>query len=115
MNTVATLITDALVVLPYALAVAAFYFFLRTVYHVKAPVRPLFLWPIVLALIGTGAFMIWGHYYIATSNIVEKFGGSFSPFYSVSIALAGYVVAWLLFYFFRFLLEKMRIASRKFK
>jgi len=118
MNMASTLVANILIVLPYALALGAFYLFLRTVYHVKAPVRPLFLWPIILALAGTAAFMFWGHHHIATSAspaTAAKFGGTFSPFYAITVALAGYVVAWILFYFFRFVLEKLRIMSKRYK
>ena len=68
MSILPNLITDLFTVLPYALAVTAFYVFLRSVYHVQAPIRPLFLWPIIFSLIGAGVFMIWGHYTIAASG-----------------------------------------------
>lgn len=115
MSVFPNLITDIFTVLPYALAVTGFYLFLRSVYHVQAPIRPLFLWPIVCSLIGTGIFMIWGHYTIATSAPVKAAIGHFFPpfysplFYSVAVALAGYVVAWGLFYLFRFSLEWLRV------
>ena len=114
MNMASTLVANILIVLPYALALGAFYLFLRTVYHVKAPVRPLFLWPIILALTGTAVFMFWGHNHIATSS-ATKVGRVFSPFYAITVALAGYVVAWILFYVFRFLLEKLRMMSKRIK
>ena len=109
------LISDIFTVFPYALAVAGFYFFLRSVFHVKAPIRPLFFWPIILSLTGTGIFMIWGHYRLAASGPVKAaVGHYFPPFYSplvysVTVALAGYVVAWVLFYLFRFALERLRV------
>jgi len=104
------LITDLFTVLPYALAVGGFYVFLRTVYHVQAPIRPLFLWPIICSLAGTGVFMIWGHYTIAASGPGKAaLGHVFPPLYSVAVALAGYVVAWVLFYIFRFSLEWLRV------
>jgi len=108
------LVADIFTVLPYALAVVGFYLFLRSVYHVKAPIRPLFLWPILCSLVGTGIFMIWEHYRIVASGPVKAIGHIFPPYYSPlvysgSIALAGYVVAWLLFYVFRFALEWLRI------
>ena len=112
------IITDIFTVLPYALAVAAFYFFLRSVYHVQSPIRPLFFWPIVCSLLGTGIFMIWGHYRLAASQPVKAaVGHIFPPFYSplvysIMIALAGYVVAWALFYLFRFTLERLRLAMK---
>jgi hypothetical protein len=108
------LITDTFTVLPYALAVVGFYWFLRSVYHVQAPIRPLFLWPIICSLIGTGIFMIWGHNTIVASGPVKAAGHLFPPFYSplvysVTVALAGYVIAWGLFYIFRFSLERLRV------
>ncbi|MGB8354448.1 MAG: hypothetical protein WCD79_11200 [Chthoniobacteraceae bacterium] len=117
MNMASTLVANILIVLPYALALGAFYLFLRIVYHVKAPVRPLFLWPIILALTGTAIFMFWGHYHIAITATAKYGGhaGTFSPFYAITVALAGYVVAWVLFYIFRFLLEKLRMMSKRYK
>lgn len=109
------LMTDIFTVSPYALAVAGFYFFLRSVYHVQSPIRPLFFWPIICSLVGTGVFMIWGHYRLAASGPVRAAVGHFFPpfysplVYSVAVAMAGYVVAWLLFYFFRFTLERLRL------
>jgi hypothetical protein len=115
MSILPNLITDIFTVLPYALAVLGFYLFLRSVYHVQAPIRPLFLWPIICALIGAGVFMIWGHYAIAASGPVKAaVGHYFTPFYSplfysVVVALAGYVVAWGLFYIFRLVFERLRV------
>lgn len=115
MSAYPNLISDIFTVLPYALAVVGFYWFLRSVYHVQAPIRPLFFWPIIFSLIGTGIFMIWGHYRIAASGPVKAAVGHFFPpfysplVYSVAVALAGYVVAWVLFYVFRFTLERLRL------
>jgi ABC-type molybdate transport system permease subunit len=114
MGALSNIFASAWTVLPYALAVLAFYFFLRTVYHVKSPVRPLFLWPIVCALIGTGLFMLWGHNRIAESKSQAlASGNTFTPPNSFWIALAGYVVAWALFYVFRFALERVRLAFKR--
>jgi MFS family permease len=82
------------------------------VYHVKRPIRPLFLWPIVGSLIGTGAFMLWGHHHFSTWRWITK---ESYPLYALLVALAGYVIAWFLFYALRFLFEKLRLLSVKLK
>ncbi|HWB60040.1 MAG TPA: hypothetical protein VG733_11150 [Chthoniobacteraceae bacterium] len=115
MSVYSNLVEDVFTVLPYALAVVGFYLFLRSVYHVQSPIRPLFFWPIIFSLAGTGVFMIWGHYrLIASEPVKAAVGHIFPPFYSplvysMTIALAGYVVAWLLFYLFRFAMERLRL------
>lgn len=115
MSVYPSLMSDIFTVSPYALAVAGFYFFLRSVYHVKSPIRPLFFWPIVCSLVVAGVFMIWGHYKLAASGPVKAAVGHFFPpfysplVYSVAVALAGYVVAWALFYCFRYALERLRL------
>ena len=114
MNFLSGLISNVLIVLPYAMAVLGFYLFLRTVYHVKAPVRPLFLWPIICSLVGTALFMLWGHYHIAMSPSSRWWlWHGFFPLYAVAVGLAGYVVAWILFYVFRFLIDWIWMISKK--
>lgn len=112
MLAVSDLVTDIVTFLPYALAVVGFYAFLRAFYHVKAPIRPHFLWPIIFTLVGAGVFMCWAHFKMAK---MREFGDghTLSVSNQVWIALSGYVIAWILFYISSFLFDRIWVMYKQ--
>ena len=98
----------AIVVVPYALIAAAFFWVIRVAYGSKAPARPLFLYPLVAALVITATFVAWGQYSIATSrSSTAAIGYIFLPFYSVFVAVIGFLVSGAVVYILRFILERV--------
>jgi hypothetical protein len=98
----------AIVVLPYVLIAAALLWAIRLAYVSKKPARPLFLYPLVGSFIVTLAFVAWGQHDIFTSrSSTAAIGLIFLPFYSVSVALIGFLVSGSVIYIFRFALERV--------
>ena len=98
----------AIVILPYVLLALVFLRGIRQAYISKSAARPLFLYPLVAAFIGTAAFVAWGQHDIFTSrSSTAAIGLIFLPFYSVGIALIGFLVSGSVIYILRFAFERI--------
>ena len=104
----------AIVILPYVLLAAALLRAIRWAYISEKAARPLFLYPLVGAFIITTAFVAWGQHDIFSSrSSTAAIGLIFLPFYSVIVALIGFLISGAVVYIFRFAIERVGCISHR--
>ena len=78
-------------------------------YRSTSPTRPFFLCPLICSFITTSGFMIWGYHDICTSrSSTAAIGLLFLPFYSLAVAVAGFLISWSCLYVARFVVQRIR-------
>ena len=106
-----------LIILPAVLLEVGFYSGFRRVNRLAPPTRFLFLYPLICTVIMTSGFVIWELHAISVSRSSTAAIGLFLlPFFSVAVAVVGFVVSWSILYVVRFVIQRlqrapMRIAS----
>jgi hypothetical protein len=104
----------AILVPPYVLIAAGFFFVLRAAYRSKSPARPLFLYPASCAFFITIIFIIWANLALITSrSSTAAIGHIFLPFYSITVAVAVFLVSWSVFYLTYFVVERVAKSSNR--
>jgi len=103
----------AVVILPYVLLALVFLRVIRLAYISKSATKPLFFYPLVAAFFVTAAFVAWGqHDIFASRSSTAAIGLIFLPFYSIGIALIGFLVSGAFVYILRFILERGGVTPR---
>jgi hypothetical protein len=103
-----------IVILPYVFIAVGFFFVFRVAYRSNSQARPLFFSPLICSLIITSSFIVWGDHAIITSrSSTAAIGYIFLPFYSIAVAVAGFLFSWSFLYLGRFVLERLgKISNR---
>jgi hypothetical protein len=101
-----SVVTLALFCIPLVLV------FFIVILRSKSPTGPLLLYPLICSILVTGGFVVWAYRVIcASKSSTAAIGFIFLPFYSIVVAVAGFLVAWSCLYVVFFAAERLRIIS----
>src|SRR5271165_3135188 len=97
-----------IIALPCVLMAMGFVLAIGRAYRSTSPTRALFVCPLICSFITTSGFMIWGYHDICTSrSSTAAIGLLFLPFYSLAVAVAGFLVSWSCLYVARFVVQRI--------
>ena len=88
--------------LPYAMAGGIYFVLFRVAGRTQPSIRPLVLYPTIGSALLSAAFLIWAQVQWFSAGPTSKaLSLAFTPILLVPIAIAGFVVSWLLVFLFR--------------
>lgn len=94
--------------LPCILMALTFLLAIKNAYQSRSPARLFILYPLIFSFLVTSGFMLWAYHATLTSKSSTAAIGFFLiPFYSLAIAVVGFLLSWACYYVVHFIIQRV--------